>query len=144
MKPTTPLKEGARVARAALLKRAQWIVDANVYAACGYVPVLPPDMQDFEMVRNMDPDPKALSALLKGVMPIMSMKDDAPTHLLTYPEETLEKDLDRLQEDLNNGRLTWNEYKDLQEGAKLRFETVERVALLAYIKQQEDINMGIL
>ena len=59
MKPTTPLKEGARVARAALLKRAQWIVDANVYAACGYVPVLPPDMQDFEMVRNMDPDPKA-------------------------------------------------------------------------------------
>jgi len=75
----------ARAARDALLKRATWIVDANIHAACGYVPELPPDMLTFTLERGMDPDGKALAALLKGVMPIISLKDDRAPH--TIPPE---------------------------------------------------------
>ena len=146
MKPTTPLTEGARIARAALLKRAQWIVDANIHAACGYSPVLPPDMQDFDMVRNMDPDSKALAALLKGVMPAMSLKDDAPpVNLIPRPtEDKYENELDALQLEFQHGKITWAQYKDLQAAAGVRFNAYERVELLAYVKQQEDIKLGIL
>jgi len=71
--PQTPQ---ARAARDALLKRADWIVTANIHAACGYVPELPPDLLTFNLERAAEPDGRALAALLKGVMPSMILKDD--------------------------------------------------------------------
>lgn len=65
----------AREARAVLLSRAQWIVDNSVRAACGYNPQLPPDLIDFTNQPGL-PNQQILSALLKAVMPVITLEDD--------------------------------------------------------------------
>ena len=82
MAKKTPQTPQARAARDALLNRAEWIINANILAACGYTPVLPPDLIDFSMERNMDVDGRALAALLKGVLPGIELKDDRAPHMI--------------------------------------------------------------
>lgn len=71
----TPSPE-ARAARDALLRRAQWIIDSNIRAACGLQPVLPPDLLDFASNEVGAPSIASLNGLLKSVMPAIDMSDD--------------------------------------------------------------------
>lgn len=69
----------ARAVRDKILARADWILESSIRAACGYVPVLPPDMVDFTVDRDahrMVPELKPLGDLLKAVMPVMKLEDD--------------------------------------------------------------------
>jgi hypothetical protein len=75
----TQRRAQARDIRAKLLERAEWIIDANIRASCGYIPQLPPDMVDFigdQDTQRMIPEMKPLTDLLRAVIPKMELADD--------------------------------------------------------------------
>lgn len=133
MATKTPQTPQARAARDALLKRAEWIVNANVQAACGYTPELPPDLMTFDLERTGDPDGRALAALLKGVMPIMQLKDDRAPGTIPPSGPPLERCqwyVDRF----HKGAYSRTEVDDLVKLEWGMMEATDRQVLVEYIK----------
>ena len=135
--PQTPQ---ARAARDALLKRADWIVKANIQAACGYVPVLPPDLVDFNLERAAEPNGAALAALLKGVMPTMVIKDDRAPHMIPPSDVS---PLERCRWFIRKhakGSYSYTELEDYLRIEQAMMESQERAQLVEYLTNAKKAN----
>jgi len=134
--PQTPQ---ARAARDALLKRAEWIVNANIYAAAGYVPELPPDLMTFNLERALEPSSRALAALLKGVMPAMVLKDDRAPHMIPPDGTPLERARWYLTKHAK-GAYSLTEAEDLIKIEQSQMEAEDRAILVEYITNARKAN----
>ena len=135
--PQTP---AARAARDSLLKRSEWIINANILAACGFTPQLPPDLVDFNLERTADPDTRALAALLKGVMPVIDLKDDRAPHTIP-PEGVASIELCRWYIQRHaKGQYSTNELNDLIKLEWDMMEAHDRATLTEYITNAKKAN----
>ena len=128
----------ARAARDALLKRAQWIIDSNIRAACGYNPILPDDLVDFSGVDAGLPSPNALVGLLKSVMPAIDMKDDRRPHGVSGA--TAVEQAEDLLAKLMKGDISLNEADSTMILIKNNMEVRDRAQLTEFLVKYSEKN----
>ena len=130
-KKTKPTSE-ARAARDALLRRAQWIVDSNIRAACGLQPILPPDLVDFTNHEPGQPSIASLNGLLKSVMPAINLEDDR-THSQVISGENAEERATSILDSLVAGRMSLAEADRSMVLIKSGMEISDRTGLMQFV-----------